>query len=159
MERALLIKVPITSIKLIANALFRWLSPLYQEMLFLSVCYYQVSRLSDVIRINGNAWMHLKKSLNLKIISLYCNCHNSPTYLFFYKKKLFCTLRQFLIARSIQMENGGFSTECKNLLYLLDMSSKVYKMNFWDVHTLLYLNTLKYWTLEVMHGVKNPYNT
>jgi hypothetical protein len=40
----------------------------------------------------------------------------------------------FLIARSIQLENGGFSpspsTECKNLLYLLDMSSKVYKMNF-----------------------------
>ena len=42
---------------------------------------------------------------------------------------------QFLIARSIQLENGGFSsssTECKNLLYLLDMSSKVYKMNFLD---------------------------
>ena len=45
-------------------------------------------------------------------------------------------LRGFLIARSIQAENGGFSsspsTECKNLLYLLDMSSKVYKMNFLD---------------------------
>ena len=39
----------------------------------------------------------------------------------------------FLIARSIQAENGGFfPTECKNLLYLLDMSSKVYKMNFLD---------------------------
>ena len=39
----------------------------------------------------------------------------------------------FLIARSIQLENGGFpSTECKNLLYLLDMSSKLYKMNFLD---------------------------
>ena len=41
----------------------------------------------------------------------------------------------FLIARSIQLENGGFSspsTECKNLLYLLDMSSKVYKLNFLD---------------------------
>ena len=42
----------------------------------------------------------------------------------------------FLIARSIQLENWGFSpssTECKNLLYLLDnMSSKAYKMNFLD---------------------------
>ena len=43
------------------------------------------------------------------------------------------SINQFLIARSIQLENGGFpSTECKNLLYLLDMSSKVYKMNFLD---------------------------
>ena len=40
--------------------------------------------------------------------------------------------KKFLIARSIQLENGGFSpsTECKNLLYSLDMSSKMYKMNF-----------------------------
>ena len=39
-----------------------------------------------------------------------------------------------MIARSIQLENGGFSpsTECKNFLYLLDMSSKVYKMKFLD---------------------------
>ena len=37
---------------------------------------------------------------------------------------------KFLIARSIQLENGGFSsTECKNLLYLLDMASKVYNLN------------------------------
>ena len=44
-----------------------------------------------------------------------------------------CQIRQFLIARFIQLENGGFSsTECKILLYLLDMSSKVYKMNFLD---------------------------
>ena len=34
----------------------------------------------------------------------------------------------------IQLENGDFSpsTDCKNLLYLLDMSSEVYKMIFSD---------------------------
>ena len=42
-------------------------------------------------------------------------------------------LLEFLNARSIQLENGFPSTECRNLLYLLDMSSKVYKMNFLDI--------------------------
>ena len=35
----------------------------------------------------------------------------------------------FLIARSIQLQSWG-STECENLLYFLDLSSKVYNMNF-----------------------------
>ena len=43
-----------------------------------------------------------------------------------------CYFKTFLIARSIQLENGGFSssTECKNLLHLLD--TKVCKMNLFD---------------------------
>ena len=33
----------------------------------------------------------------------------------------------FLIARSLQLENGGLSlTVCDNMLYLLDLSSKVF---------------------------------
>ena len=82
--------------------------------------------LSGLMEMHECTW---KKSLNLKIISLYCNCHNSPIY-FFFRYKLFCTLSHFLIEKSLQLENGEFSTECKNLLYWLDMSSKVYKGPF-----------------------------
>ena len=38
----------------------------------------------------------------------------------------------FLIARSIQLQSWGFQPELWKLLYLLDMSSKVYKISFWD---------------------------
>ena len=37
---------------------------------------------------------------------------------------------RFLIARSIQRQSWGFQPECENLLYLLDMCSKVYKIHF-----------------------------
>ena len=30
------------------------------------------------------------------------------------------------------MKMGDYGPECENLLYLLDMSSKVYKLNFLD---------------------------
>ena len=56
--------------------------------------------------------------------------YNSITYT--KVAKFLHILLEFLIARSIQLENGFPSTECKNLLYLPDMSSKVHKMNFSD---------------------------
>ena len=60
----------------------------------------------------------------------------------------------FLIARSIQAENGGFlgGPECKNLLYLLDMSSKVYKVDKIDKKKLIKLNLSK--EIDIMKLIK-----
>ena len=53
-------------------------------------------------------------------------------------------LLEFLNARSIQLENGFPSTECRNLLYLRDRSFKVYKMNFLDIIDKNFFDKMKF---------------
>jgi hypothetical protein len=67
------------------------------------------------------------------------------------------TFLTFLIARSIQAENGGSCLpECENLLDLLDMSSIVYRMIFYRkiIHPVFVVDVFGYLDVSVMYFQK-----